>query len=161
MLENLNGWMATLFSNLLEVSWINDANDWALAHSAETLVIGVLLVVVWVFLLVVWRVGRKPNTLQAAELSQRNAAFEKRIGVSREDLAEVGLPILAPKQEPVLSAAPVPGSLKDLTNDELIVVARYCMWKGDTEGAREAIAPIMNHGDAVSRRAALALLEGR
>lgn len=155
MFENLSAWMNVLLVSLLDVSWINEANNWALAHSTETLVVGVV-VAVWVFLSVIWLLARVPTHSDVLH----NAAFEKKLGVSREDLAEVGLPILVPKQEPVLSATPVPGSLQDLTDDELIVVARYCMWKGDAEGAREAIMPIMNHGDAVTRRAALALLEG-
>jgi len=156
MLEQLNDWMNVLLAGLLEVSWINEVNDALLAHSTETALVGVL-VGVGLFLWMIWRMARAPFNSDALH----NAAFEKKLGVSREDLAEVGLPILVPKQEPVLSATPVPGSLQDLTDDELIVVARYCMWKGDAEGAREAIAPIMNRGDALTRRAALALLEGR
>ncbi len=94
--------------------------------------------------------------------SPRVADFQLKLDVSAQDLAEVGLPlqIEAPVVDQALPVPPRIAALTDLTSEHLLLVARYCLWRGDSAGAREAIAPILSREDSQQRRSALALLDG-
>ncbi|NDU92446.1 MAG: hypothetical protein G3I10_07535, partial [Ferrovum sp.] len=112
------------------------------------------------------RIPVAPQTLNEskAEVSKVSELpdLEVRLGISRADLAEVGLPLLTPQRVPMSGPiSPRMTSLEELSNEQLMVIARYCIWKGDSEGALDAITPIMFRGDAQQRRLALALMEGR
>ncbi len=103
-----------------------------------------------------------PDSGAPEELS-RFADFQLKLDVSAQDLAEVGLPLQSEAlvAESALPVVPPIVSLSDLNAEQLLLVARYCQWRGDLEGVREAIAPILERDDARLRRQALALLEGR
>ncbi len=124
----------------------------------------VLLLVILVGLLVLvfglgWFVSKMP-VAASAQPSSGDTDFAARLGVSREDLAEVGLPLMTGSaSQETTSSDPPRESLEDWALDDLMVVIRYCVLKGDKVGVREAIAPVLTRGDAAQRKAALALLD--
>ncbi len=100
---------------------------------------------------------------EAPDERSRFADFQLKLDVSAQDLAEVGLPLQSEAlvAESALPVVPPIVSLSDLNAEQLLLVARYCQWRGDLDGVREAIAPILERDDVRLRRQALALLEGR
>ena len=165
MLAQSEGWLDQALQFLSQLQWptLEDAQVWSEIHPDAVLLGGIFLGLICLILVVGWWVGRKPVASQILEEPQVAALpdLELRLGISREDLAEVGLPLQTPPR--LAESAPISlimTSLEELSTEHLMVVARYCVWKGDAEGARDAIAPIMVRGDLQQRHAALALLEG-
>ncbi len=173
---------ALQFLSSLEWPTLEDAQIWSELHPDAVLLGGLFLGLICLVGGVGWWVSRMPvapqpdlaapqpgpefqsdEQLQPDEEPRPSGLpdFEMRLGISREDLAEVGLPMLTP-EPPASTPAPAQRmtSLEELSIEHLMVVARYCVWKGDTEGAQEAVAPIMARGDALQRYTALVLLEG-
>ncbi len=158
-------WLDQALQFLSQLQWptLEDAQIWSEIHPDAVLLGGIFLGLICLVFGVGWWVGRIPVAPQSigepkvAELPD----LELRLGISREDLAEVGLPLLtSPRVPESVPISLIMTSLEELSTEHLMVVARYCVWKGDGEGARDAIAPIMARGDAQQRHAALALLEG-
>ncbi len=161
--------MDQIIQFLYQLQWPEweDFRIWAEIHPDAVILIGVLLGLICFVLGVGWWVGRKRAPLAAQPFIEPKVSelpdFEKQIGVSREDLAEVGLPLLIPETgvaDHSVRVLPM-ASLEELSIEHLMVVARYCAWKGDAEGARDAVALVVTRGDEQQRRAALAVLEGR
>lgn len=124
----------------------------------------VLLLVIFVGLLVLvfglgWFVSKMP-VARPAQPPVGDADFAVRLGISREDLAEVGLPLMSGSTPQEAFSSETPREfLENWALDDLMVVIRYCVLKGDKVGVREAIAPVLTRGDAAQRKAALALLD--
>jgi hypothetical protein len=161
------GWLDQALQYLSQLQWptLEDAQVWSEIHPDAVLLGGVFLGLICLIFGVGWWVGRMPVAEPTPTLEEPQATMlpdlELRLGISREDFAEVGLPLLTPPR--LSESVPISlimTSLEELSTEHLMVVARYCVWKGDAEGARDAIAPIMARGDTQQRHAALALLEG-
>ncbi|MDE2259763.1 MAG: hypothetical protein KGK17_05495 [Betaproteobacteria bacterium] len=162
-------WLDQVLQFLYQLQWPEweDFRNWVEIHPDAVILAGVLLGLICLVLGLGWWVGRRRAPLAIQPFVEPKVSvlpdFEKQLGVSREDLAEVGLPLLTPEREeadlPVRALRMT--SLEALSTEHLMVVARYCVWKGDAESAREVIALVMTRGDAQQRHAALALLEGR
>ncbi len=138
---------------------ISAIQQWGVTHPDF-----VLLLIIFVGLLVLvfglgWFVSKMP-VAAPVQTSNGDTDFATRLGVSREDLAEVGLPLITGSalQETASSGSPRE-LLEDWALDDLMVVIRYCVLKGDKVGVREAIAPVLTKGDAAQRKAALVLLD--
>ena len=163
-------WLDNLLDYLSRLEWptLEDVHNWYLLYPDFALLGEIALGLLVLVFGLGWLVGRLPAGQNAgiAAADDESAMvppgldFERRLGISREDLAEVGLPLITPEAEPVLlpPASPMT-SLMELSSEHLIVIARYCLWRGDSEGARDAIAPILIRDDVRMRRAALSLLD--
>ena len=159
------GWLDQALQFLSQLQWptLEDAQVWSEIHPDAVLLGGVFLGLISLIFAVGWWVGRKPLPAQILDEPQVTALpdLELHLGISREDFAEVGLPLQTPPRlGESASISLIMTSLEELSTEHLMVVARYCVWKGDAEGARDAIAPIMARGDLQQKHAALALLEG-
>ena len=172
----LQRWVDQALDFLDRLQWptLEDFHVWGELHPDAVLLGGLFLGLVCLVLGMGWWVSRIPVASQSvAEHKDEEAQvgelkvsklpdLELRLGISRADLAEVGLPLMTP--QPVPKSGPISPrmtSLEELSNDHLMIIARYCIWKGDSDGALDAVTPIMFRGDAQQQRAALALLEGR
>ncbi len=167
----LQRWADQALDFLDQLQWptLEDFQVWSELHPDAVLLGGLFLGLVCLVLGVGWWVSRIPVVPQTfEELKDEEIRVSKltdlelRLGISREDLAEVGLPLMTP--QPLPKSGPISPrmtSLEELSNEHLMVIARYCIWKGDSDGALDAVTPIMFRGDAQQQRAALALLEGR
>ena len=160
------GWLDQALQFLSQLQWpsLEDAQIWSEMHPDAILLGGIFLGLICLVFGVGWWVSRFPMAPHAFEEPRVTDLpdLELRLGISREDFAEVGLPLLTPPR----ASGPSPISprmdfLEELSDEHLMVIARYCIWKGDSAGALDAVAPIMFRGDAQQQRAALALLEGR
>jgi hypothetical protein len=170
--DQAGSWIDNALQALLQWTPLDNAQAWAQAYPDETLVGGSMFGLLLAVMIVAVRVGRHDHK-KLHELVEPvfmpDRSFEERLGLSRDELAEVGLPLMTPAPAPAITPSSsvenvepaMPDSLSGLSVEHLMVVARYCLWKGNPEGAREAIAPIMQKGSADERKAALALLEGR
>lgn len=167
---DLVGWLDKLVDYLSNLEWptLEDFHNWYLLYPDFALLGEIALGLLVLVFGLGWLVGRLPAGQNAGVVSAEDEPaampegldFERRLGISREDLAEVGLPLVTPEAEPILLAPMSPmTSLMELSSEHLIVIARYCLWRGDSEGARDAIAPIMIRDDVRMRRVALSLLE--
>ncbi|MDE2341805.1 MAG: hypothetical protein KGL63_00190 [Betaproteobacteria bacterium] len=163
-------WLDHLVDYLSRLEWptLEDFHNWYLLYPDFALLGEIALGLLVLVFGLGWLVGRLPagqNTVLSPAEDEPAAMpegldFERRLGISRADLAEVGLPLVTPETEPVLFTPVGPMmSLMELSSEHLIVIARYCLWRGDSEGARDAIAPILIRDDVPMRRAALSLLE--
>ena len=156
-------WLDDLLAYLSRLEWpqLEDFRNWYLLYPDFVLLGEIALGLLVLVFGLGWLVGRKPKSPVAEDPSPSEEAeaafdFEARLGISRDDLAEVGLPLVT--QAPRLLAVPMT-SLVELSSEHLMVIARYCVWRGDSAGARDAIAPIMIRDDIELRRAALSLLD--
>ena len=152
------------FFDRLQWPTLEDFQVWSELHPDAVLLGGLFLGLVCLVFGMGWWVSRIPVASQpvAEPKVSKLPDLELRLGISRADLAEVGLPLMTP--QPVPKSGPISPrmtSLEELSNDHLMIIARYCIWKGDSDGALDAVTPIMFRGDAQQQRAALALLEGR
>ncbi len=172
---DLAHWLDDLTDFVSRLEWptLEDFHNWYLLYPDFALLGEIALGLLVLVFGLGWLVGRMPVAAPSAETPAAEASgedeparmpegldFERRLGISREDLAEVGLPLVTPEPVFGLPETLVPmNSLMELSSEHLIVIARYCLWRGDSEGARDAIAPIMIRDDAQLRRVALSLLE--
>lgn len=165
---DLTRWLddLTVFLSGLEWPTLEDFHNWYLLYPDFALLGAIAAGLLVLVFGVGWLVGRIPVAAdpepeeQLSQDSLMEIDFEWRLGISREELAEVGLPLITPEPAAAtrVSVAPLT-SLAELSSEHLLVVARYCLWRGDNEGARDAIAPIMIRDDVRLRRVALSLLE--
>ncbi len=162
--SQFQSWLDQALQFLYQLEWprLEDVRAWSELHPDAVILGGIFLGLVCLVGGMGWWVSRIPVAAQSTEESRVTALpdLELRLGISREDFAEVGLPLLTPQRLPEsASISLIMTSLEELSTEHLMVIARYCVWKGDAKGARDALAPIMARGNAQQRHAALALLE--
>lgn len=86
-------------------------------------------------------------------------AFQDKLGISSEDLAEVGLPLIAMPPKPVKDFRNVSMQvLVQFSVAELLVVIKYCVLRNDRDGAKIAANLVNVRGTEKQRAQALEVL---
>ncbi|MDE2423697.1 MAG: hypothetical protein KGN31_05745 [Betaproteobacteria bacterium] len=160
-------------------SWLRLINDWGYYHPSELIVGGFIGTLFFVGAVVIWRIAKINATVKPNHWND-DVLFEKSLGLSAEELAEVGLPLATysslvveentlfvrttPVENPLINSAEskskvLPQSMADFSLDECLLAAQFCAWRGDSQGTREAIKRVMIEGNAEQQKLALHLLE--
>lgn len=160
-------------------SWLRLINDWGYYHPSELIVGGFVGTLFFVGAVVIWRIAKINATVKPNHWND-DALFEKSLGLSAEELAEVGLPLttrsslvieestlsvsFSPEEKELVksvesSRAALPQSMADFSLDECLLAAQFCAWRGDSQGTREAIKRVMVEGNVEQQKLALHLLE--
>ncbi|HQT81576.1 MAG: hypothetical protein B7Z60_04905 [Ferrovum sp. 37-45-19] len=169
-------------------SWLKDdqgrsilrtLNDWGYYHPSELIVGGFVGALFVVGIIVIWRLSKMTVAHQRHHWND-DELFEKSLGLSAEELAEVGLPLASkidgivsqqlmaveqtvpdlPSLPPDTVQEPVfPQSIVDLTLEQCLLIARFSAWRQDSQAVREAIKRVMAEGSLPQQKIALQLLE--
>ncbi|KXW55777.1 hypothetical protein LHV13_04965 [Ferrovum sp. PN-J185] len=157
-------------------SWLRLLNDWGYYHPSELIVGGFIGFLFTMGIIVVWRIG-KLRPAAPPNLWNDDSLFEKTLGLTREELAEVGLPlagklialeedvIIAPTYDAINESQTnkkqpsLPQSITGLTLQECLLIAQFCSWRDDSLGVRMAIKRVMTEGDDQQKKMALTILE--
>jgi hypothetical protein len=157
-------------------SWLRLLNDWGYYHPSELIVGGFIGLLFTIGIIVTWRIA-KLRPAAPPNLWNDDTLFEKTLGVSREELAEIGLPltgkVIALEEDITIRSTQhtmdentenekqfsVPQSITELTLQECLLIAQFCSWRADSLGVREAIKRVMAEGDDQQKKMALTILE--